>query len=486
MYQGKYTAVKPSAPQPQQGPQHQLPQRRPRPQRRKPQSKKGSIIFYSIYAAFIVLFFIAVFCVMSPLRDWLVKYEASQPNHKRDEIFSQLFADPDWEEIYRLAQVEDTAFENSRSFATGMEALVGDQELTCLETSAGLSGDKKYIVKLGDKKIASFTLTGGADSQVDIPQWELGKVEVFFERTESVTVQRFPGQTVYINGVALDDSYVIRKVSTVAEKYLPDGIQGFQLEQLQVTGLMVPPVVAAKDSAGNVIQLTQDSETGIYSPAAAVMEASTEEKALALNAVQTYAKYMIGQSGLWSIQQLYQTDSQFYQTLEKSELGWMQSYASYGFTDAQYSEYYRYSDSLFSIRIALDLQLTRHDGSVKTHDLNNTFFFKKGGSGKWMVMEATNVSVQERQEQVLLTFINEDTVIQSFFTDAQTSTLALPELDVPEGKVFRGWVRQDRDSSGKVTLTVVFPAEDGNQVYLPSDYNLEPMTLYALFEEVKG
>ena len=181
MYQGKYTNTQP-------------PVRRPR--RQKPRSKKGTIIFYSIYAAFIVIFFAAILLVMEPLRDWLIKYEASQPNHKRDQVFAELFEDPDWENIYRLAEVEDTDFENSRSFAACMESLVGDSELTCLETSAGLSGDKKFIVKLGDKKVASFSLIGGADSQTDIPQWELGKVEVFFARTESVLIDRLPGQTV--------------------------------------------------------------------------------------------------------------------------------------------------------------------------------------------------------------------------------------------------------------------------------------------------
>ena len=470
MYQGKYTNTQP-------------PVRRPR--RQKPRSKKGTIIFYSIYAAFIVVFFAAILLVMEPLRDWLIKYEASQPNHKRDQVFAELFENPDWENIYRLAEVEDTDFENSRSFAACMESLVGDSELTCLETSAGLSGDKKYIVKLGEKKIASFSLTGGAEAQTDIPQWELGKVEVFFDRTQSVLIDRLPGQTVYVNGVALDDSHVIRKVSTVAEKYLPDGVHGFQLERLFLSGLMVEPVVTAKDAAGNVIALTKDPQTGIYSPTIPVMEASTEEKEMAVTVVQAYAKYMIGKISLWEVSKYYQADSQFYKTLQSSEVGWMQSYASFDFTDAVYSDYYRYSDSLFSIKVDFDLELTRHDGSVKTHELNSTLFFEKDSAGKWMVMEATNVAVQEQKVQSLLTFMNEDQVIQSSFVDADIATLTLPEVTAPEGKIFKGWVKEERTGNGKVTLTVVFSPEDGNPVYLPSGNMLEPMTLYPLFEEDK-
>ena len=163
----------------------------------------------------------------------------------------------------------------------------------------------------------------------------------------------------------------------------------------------------------------------------------------------------------------------------------MQSYASFDFTDAVYSDYYRYSDSLFSIKVDFDLELTRHDGSVKTHELNSTLFFEKDSAGKWMVMEATNVAVQEQKVQSLLTFMNEDQVIQSSFVDADIATLTLPEVTAPEGKIFKGWVKEERTGNGKVTLTVVFSSEDGNPVYLPSGSALEPMTLYPLFEEDK-
>ena len=469
MYQGKYANTEP-------------PKRNPR--RKSAKRTRGTIIFYSVYAACVVIFLVALLCVMNPLRDWLVKYEASQPNYKRDEVFAELFADPDWEKIYELANVEDTEFENSKTFAACMDKLVGDKELTCLETSAGLSGDKKYIVKLGDTKIATFTLTGGAEKQTDIPEWELGELEVFFTRNQSVIVERLPGQTVYINGVSLDDSYIICSTSTVAEEYLPEGVHGFRLEQLQVTGLLVAPEVTVEDADGNAVEVTCDSETGIYSQNyASSMEATTAEKELALNATQVYAKYMIGKATLGEVQKCFSTSSQFYKTISKSEIGWMQSFQSYTFTDAVYSDYYRYSDSLFSIKVDMILQLTRHDGSIKEHELNNTMFFEQNAQGKWIVKEATNISVQEQVSQVRLTFMDGDQIVSSELMDADVNSVTLPAVTAPEGKVLKGWVKQEIDDNGKTTLTVVFEPTEGGKVYLPSNTTLEPMTLYALYEE---
>ena len=298
-----------------------------------------------------------------------------------------------------------------------------------------------------------------------------------------MTVEKLPGQTVYINGVALDDSYTIRKVSTVAENYLPEGTHGFRLEQQQVTGLLTAPEVSVRDAAGYEIPVAFNEETGVYAPDVSVFEATDEEKALTLNATQTYAKYMIGKTTLGEVQKLFDTDSQFYETIRRSEVGWVQSGASYEFTEPVYSDYYRYSDTLFSIKLDITLNQTRFDGSVKSYTLNNTMFFEKNDQGKWLVMEATNVDVQEKIEQVRLTFLNEDTALASLLVESDAGSITLPSVTAPAGQVFKGWVRRETDGSGKTTLTVVFEPTDSNVVYLPAENFLEPMTLYPLFEE---
>ncbi len=489
MYQGKFEKRKSV---PQTAPEAARPEadtsRRSAPAQRKSRksakSKRGTLIFYTFYSAFILLFLIAILCVMDPLKDWLIKYEASQPNYKRDEVFAQLFEDPDWKTIYGLAGVSDTAFENSETFAAAMDKLVGDEKLTCLETSAGLSGDKKFIIKLNEEKIASFTLTGGAESQTEIAEWKLGKVEVFFQRSQQVTVERFPGQTVLINGVALDDSYIIRSTSTKAEEYLPEGVHGFRLERLQVTDLLAQPEVTVKNPDGSVVVLTQNKD-GIYSPEITDMAPTDDEKALALNATKTYAQYMIGKTNLAAIQKLFDTNSQFYQTIRRSELGWVQAGASYDFTEPHYSEFYRYSDTLFSIKIDMTLQQKRFDGTIKNYNLNNTLFFQQNDQGKWMVMEATNVSVQETQTKVRIVFMNGETVLFNELVGSSVNSLALPAVTPPEGKVFSGWVKQETNDAGQTTLTVVFEPSEDNTVYLPPDAPLEPMILHALFEEAK-
>ena len=135
------------------------------------------------------MFFVATFFGLQWLQGWLADYQAAQPTTKSQEVFDQLFSHPDWGALYDAAGIEDTPYEGKEQFVSYMENKVGDATLTFKETSAGLSGDKKYFVLLGDEKIASFTLSGQTAAITDIPDWELGGVELFFDRSETFYIQ---------------------------------------------------------------------------------------------------------------------------------------------------------------------------------------------------------------------------------------------------------------------------------------------------------
>lgn len=466
MYQGKYATNQP-------------PVKKPAPVRkRKKRTTRGTKIFYSIYALVSVAAIVAILCALPFLRSWLSQFEASQPNHKRDEVFAQLFENPDWKQLYRDAGIADSKFENADSFDAYMHSKVGDKKLTWLETSAGLSGDKKFLVKLGDEKIACFILSGGAASQTDIPEWNLSSLELFYDKNQSIRVERFPGQTVYINGVALDDSYTIQKTSTLAQNYLPDGVMGFQSQIQQVTGLMSQPEVKVVNADGTEAVITYDAETDCYGQTAPSFQIGQEEKDAALNAVQTYAKYMIKKASLGEVQKYFLTGTKTYSTIASSEVGWMQSFSSFSFTEPEYVDYYRYNADTFSVGVNMNLEVLRGNGTTKVYELNSQLIFKKDANGKYMVYEMVNVEIQQRKTEVLLTFLKDDKVITSKFVDASANSLQLPSV---EG--LTAWVKKGIDEKGNVTLTVVYEA--ATEVFLPDDEQLTPMELHAYFEKVE-
>lgn len=448
--------------------------------------RKSTIIFYSIYLFVIVAFFVGMHFALQPLEAWLARYEASQPEQKCQEVFQDLFADPDWAEIYELAGIQDTAFEGKQAYAAYMQAAAKGKKLTYTETSAGLSGDHKYIVRLGDEKIAVFTLTGGADSDLEIPEWELCKLEIFFSRKQQVLVNKQPGHTVYINGVALDDSYTVRKVDTLAESgYLPEGIHGYRMEQQLVTDLLVAPEVVVKDSEGNEVPTMPDEVTGIYAPTLETHTMTDEEYTQVSAAMVTYAKYMIKATTAWRLSQHFVPGCAIYKTIT-GILRIQQRYQSYTISDTQCSDFYRYSEDLFSVRTQQTVHFVRTDGSEKDYVMDSVCFFSKNSDGKWLISDMTQLDVTQQRQNVRLTFVNGEETVDSFFAEVNSTSLTLPTVTAPEGKVFAGWVLQEDDGSGKITLTVAFTPDENGNVHLSGEKPLEPMVLYALFENEKG
>ena len=111
-------------------------------------------LFYKVLLGFL-LALLAMFLLIrfALLRPWLTRYEAAQPKHTSQEVFADLFSPADWGKVYDLSGLEG----DREDFIRSMEELTGGRELTLVETSAGLSGDRRYIVKSGADNVAALT-----------------------------------------------------------------------------------------------------------------------------------------------------------------------------------------------------------------------------------------------------------------------------------------------------------------------------------------
>lgn len=444
----------------------------------------SSVVFYAVFFLCVFLFYSATYFGLLELRDWLNRYELAQPATKSEEVFTKLFADPDWGTLYDMAGIQDTAYESKDAFASYMESTVGDSELTYMETSTGLSEDKKYIVRLGKEKIAAFTLVdhNHSDSKTETPDWQLGAIEFYFAREESYRIQKLDGHTVYVNNVPLDDSSTIRTSTTYAEKYLPEGITGVRVCTQEISGLVAIPSVRIVDDSGNEMAVIYDAASRTFIEQTTDSTINDTERDLAISAVKTYALYMINQAGEADIGKYFLRGSDAYKAITDTERGFIQDAASRDFANEAVTDYCRYSDNLFSVRVSVTLNQYRSNGSVKESNIDQSLFFEKQSSGKWLCYAMTAVDVSKPVQQVRLTFKNGDTILESNFHDASSTQVKCPIVPAPEGKHFSGWMTEEKDESGASVMNLVFqPDENGNAI-LPSGTTLQPMTLLPLFE----
>lgn len=444
----------------------------------------SGVIFYAVFFLCIFLFYAATYFGLLGLRNWLTRYEMEQPATKSEEVFEKLFSDPDWGALYDTAGIQDTAYESKDAFASYMESTVGDSKLTYMETSTGLSEDKKYIVRLNNEKIASFTLVdhNHSDSKTEIPDWQLGTIEFFFTREESYRIQKLDGHTAYVNDVPLDDSATIRISTTNAEDYLPEGITGIRVCTQEISGLVAAPRVRIVDGSGNEMAVTYDAASRSFIEQTTASTISDTERDVAINAVKTYALYMINQAGEADVAKYFLRGSDAYKAITDTERGFIQDAASRDFTNETVTDYCRYSDNLFSVRVAVTLNQHRASGSVKESNIEQSLFFEKQSSGKWLCYAMTAVDVSKPVERVRLTFQDGDTTLESNFYDADSTQITCPVVSAPKGKVFSGWMIEETDESGNPVMNLVFQPDETGKVTLSAGTTLEPMTLYPLFE----
>ena len=469
------------------------------PRRRGP--RLGGVIFYTLYFLFIFLFFVAVFFGLQRLQDFLVEYEGAQPTAKSAEVFQQLFDDPDWGALYDAAGIADTQYEGKEAFVSYMTDLVGDQELSYQLTSTGMSDDVKYFVKLGDKRLAYFTLTGGEKntsfnfyelfeylatpgSSSEIAEWHLGEVGLFYERANGYRIQTVDGHVPYVNGIALTDDHIIQMsaMQTDNSGFVPSGYSSSKSSIYEITGLIAEPTITVKDSSGNQMEVVYDEASNMYVEQFEAISISEEEKNLALEALKVYAKYGIKEASGAEVAKYFDTTGEAYKSIIQTVLTWTKGNNGISFANDSVSNYCRYGDDMFSVYVTTELTIKLTDGGTQNKAINSTLLFKKQG-GSWKVTKMTNADVAETVGKVRLTFKNGDTVLSNDFYDIESEKLETPRLSVPDGKVFSGWYRQNIKDNGTVEQILVFIPDENGDVTIPSGNTLEPMVLYPLFED---
>ena len=464
------------------------------PKKKKSGPRLGGVIFYTLYFMFILIFFLATFIGLTWLHGWLTDFELAQPDGKAEQVFTQLFTDPDWGALYESAGAKDSAYEGKDAYVAYMEDKVGDSELNYLETSAGLDKyTKKYLVRLGSEKVASFSLVDknqvdsasldNLESIGDIPDWQLGAVEVFFNREGTYYIEKLDGHTAFVNDVALTDDMTIQVATTLAEGYLPEGTTGASMCTQQVDGLMAQPVVTIFDKSGKQMEVTYDESTRTFTERLESNTMSDDEKNVALEAAKVYCQWMIKEvTDRGTIAKYYDPTSETYNNIVKTTELWMQSHGGFTFSNESVTNYARYGEDIFSVSVSLSLDVTRTDGTVKNYPYSQSLFFRKSDTGKWLCFAATNKDVSVPVGRVRLTFMNGSTEVHSQFYGTDSKEIVTPVVPTPEGKVFTGWVTIEKDNSGATVYNLQFQPDEEGKVAIPEGTTLKPMTLYALFQ----
>lgn len=443
---------------------------------------KSMSLFYKVLLGIILLLLlIFVYLRFGMLRPWLTRFEAAQPKHASQEVFNDLFSPADWGKIYDLAGLDNSAYQGREDFIQSMEALTAEQTLTFVETSAGLSGDRRYIVKAGNESVAAFTLTDDGEETGETA-WRLDTVEMLLGQTGTVYVRAQEGHSVTVNGTRLGEDCQVQLIEKVAHRYLPQGVQGKRtiLWQARVSTIQQAKV-SILDEGGAELPLTYDAEKGCFMEDTGFGEPDEEQRTQIIGAAKSYALYMVRAGSAAQLKKYFDSGSEIYKTIRSSEL-WIAQTSEQTFSNENISEFCSYGEDVFSARVSMHLDIKRANGTYKPYEVDSTLFFHRV-DGKWLSYDMTNMDVQEEIVNTRLVFMVDQEEAGRMFVSSEDRSFTPPVVTPPEGQRFAGWATRENEGGSVAMIVRFLPGADGT-VALPADYVLEPMTLYAAFEAV--
>lgn len=378
--------------------------------------------------------------------------------------FEKLFADPNWAEIYALTEVEDNPFEDANTVAAYMQAKVGEKLLTYQEVYTNIPDTHRYIVSCDGEKIAAFHMLDA--------DWSLTDLDLLLDHSVSVKVETPADVLVFVNGIALDESYLAYTMHTKAEKYLPEGVHGVRMHAYMVRDLLMQPTVTAMDLAGNAVPLSYDKVTDVYFvQTGAPAEITEAQKEFVGGAATADAMYALARISNKELATYIDSNSDLYKMLTENPRN-LQKFTSATVEDVVVSDFCRYSDTFFSANVKLTQKIIRSSGTLKTYYLDKTYFFKLNDDGEYRVVAYTNEHVTDKVEAVKVTFITPTDEI-SHMVDINATSVSVPDMSEYSG--FCGWATQTQYEENEVLIHVrILP--DGTVLG-----GLEPMVLYPLF-----
>lgn len=346
-----------------------------------------TIVFYSIYALFVIAIIVGIFVVMNILKGSLDEYERSLEKYEAEDVFNELFVPCDFERMYDMQSIELSEFETKEDFVKYMKSCTDGKEIVYTSLSAGTSGNKKYSVKADDVKFAEFTLKKTDNPATPEDTWALDTVTTFYTKDQSVGIEIYKTSTLYLNGKPVQDSYITKDdITTESCEHLPEGVTGILNREYYIDGLLLAPTLKTVDRHGNESTLVYDEEKEIFIEQMAYDVLTEDITKLATNAAQTYSKYMTLDATIYNLDDYLDRNSKLFQNIASTENKWYTPHVGYEFKDNEVKEYYVFDENTFSVRFTSSHIVYRTYNEPHEFKLDFTLYFKNV-NGNYLVYD---------------------------------------------------------------------------------------------------
>lgn len=368
----------------------------------KTSSSRGKKIFWICFGLYLGV--LVILAGMGLIKVWniMIEYEDAQPENVLVAAIEKLEAG----DTSMIAKPEGTKFEPASLFADIINKRFVGKKLTYKTTMAG-SDTMKYAIYSGDEKIGNIELTGTNEKTkmaiLKTYDWAVtsittGKVS----GTESVQFEVPRGYTVYVNDVLLTEEEqkgepkLLDNMDYVKEYVTPPALITYK-----VSGLLNQPKVTIKNEKGEEIDLSAEENLADIRISYKESELPADVKEYVTLVAKSYSNFfsrdLYGATASTAcIQPYFPVGSYYIELAERYRREDMMFYSGHKnppvFKNFTVSEYTRYSDDLYSVRIVFDKSIYLDLTGVTRVEHNDQTYYFVNIDGKWVIADLiTNV-----------------------------------------------------------------------------------------------
>lgn len=352
--------------------------------------KNKSSVFIKIYLGVTLAVLIVIAIVWCVLWNFLKAYEASQPQYKIDSIVNEL-NDGKVDEYIRYIQYQTGELEDDAVYKKYINDKLCSGNMEYTRKSCEYSKDTPvYQLKVsGNNAGVVYLKKSDKRAGFNTPIWEIDRIDNVIEQTKDYTVTVPKGSQVMVNGVSLEQSYVIddnaecKNLGNVT-KY----ITAPKMTVYKLTGLVSQPDIKVTGPVYNSELEPESDEDGqiVYGfESTDSLKAEQEERIIAIT--KTYGNYVtndVGYSALspYILPGSYATS--YLKNIAKTNI-WTASHSANDFDGLTVYNYQIYTDTCFSCEVKFNLVIHTYSQDF-TYPTHIKYVFIKSGN-TWYVAD---------------------------------------------------------------------------------------------------
>lgn len=371
-------------------------------------------LFWAVYAGAILLCCILLVVAGVVLNSYLAAFEADQPVHFAENIFTTYFERGDFEGAMEIASYKGNPWEGNEEAVAALKAMQEGKNTSFYAVSSAENEAKYNVVLVSPEDLtqnegageikdatAEMKVHGIPSAKIATITFERGKEKgkFGFRGWDFVGMELFP-EAKFEGSVILPDSYVLHVNGKQAteellgetsdhewNEFLPEGVKGITLSHYTVSDLMQAPHFTATDASGAPVTLTRDEETGVYT-AALLFETEVDEalKTRILTGMKEYAKYIQADGSIGNVSPYFDTRSEFYRNTALNPAAFVWDHNGYQFENEVIEDFYFFDDNTLCCHVSFDQHLKKTGREDYVDALDMTIFAKKI-SGRWRIYD---------------------------------------------------------------------------------------------------